>query len=255
MIDVNVNLGCWPFRKLAGDEPASLVERLRRARVTQAWVGSLDGLFQRDVAGVNLRLAEECRRADPELLVPFGTVNPALPDWEEDLRRCHEVHKLRGIRLHPGFHGYALDDPAVARLLALASERRLIVELVGSMEDERTQHPVFRTPHVDLKPLPKLVNNVTGLKLVLLNVFRKLSLDEAAKLAATGRVWFDIAMLEGVDRLSALVKAIGPKPILFGSHFPLFYIESAALKLTETTLPGPIVEVIRIQNAARLMEV
>ena len=253
MIDVNITLGHWPFRKTPAENVAELALRLRRAGITQAWVGSFEGLFQRDVAGVNLRLADDCRKADAELLLPFGTVNPVLPDWEEDLRRCHEEHKFRGIRLHPGYQGYTLAEPAFARLLALAAERKLLVQLVPMMEDERTQHPSFRVPAVDLAPLPAIVKSMPGLRLVVLNAFRKLSLDDAANLSAAGEVAFDIAMLEGVDRVATLVEKVGLPRVLFGSHFPLFYLESAALKLKETELPSGVVRRIEEENARRLL--
>jgi len=254
MIDTNLSIGHWPFRKLPGEDLASVTVRLQRTGVTQAWTGSLEGLFDRDVAGVNLRLAQACHQAPAELLLPFGTVNPNLPDWEEDLRRCHEDHKFRGIRLHPGFHGYDLNAPAFSSLLSQAAERRLIVQLVVTMEDERTQHPVFRVPAVDLAPLSNVLKSVPGVRLVLLNVFRKTSLDEAAKLAAAGQVWFDIGMLEGVDKVAALVDKVSPQRILFGSHFPLFYIESASLKLNESMLPAKILDMIKHENSRAILE-
>jgi predicted TIM-barrel fold metal-dependent hydrolase len=253
MIDTNVSLGHWPFRRLPAEEPGALADRLRNARTDQAWVGSLEGLFQRDVAGVNARLAEDCQRADPARLVPFGTVNPTLPEWEDDLRRCHETHRFRGIRLHPGFHGYTLDDPAFARLLSLATGRGLIVQLVVTMEDERTQHPVFRVPAVDTRPLEGVVRSVPGLRLVVLNAFRTLTSADASRLCAAGDVSFDIAMLEGVDRLARLVEQVGPERVLFGSNFPLFYVESAALKLRETSLPAEVVTRISDANPRRVL--
>src|SRR4029078_10786511 len=137
--------GRWAFRRLPAEDVGTLDDRLRRGHVEQAWVGGLESLFHRDVEGVNSRLAEACRRFTGRL-VPFGTVNPTLPDWEEDLRRCQETHRFRGIRLCPSYHGYSITDPSFERLLTLAARRGLVVQIVVTMEDERTQHPVLRVP-------------------------------------------------------------------------------------------------------------
>ena len=159
LIDVNVNLGQWPTRRAAGDSPAALAAMLKRHGVMEAWAGSFDGLFFADLTEVNARLAAECRAQAVVRLIPFGEINPLLPNWEAELQRCAETHRMPGIRLHPNYHGYALDHPQLARLFAFAAERQLIVAVAASMEDERMMHPLLRVPAVNLSPLTKLVSS------------------------------------------------------------------------------------------------
>jgi predicted TIM-barrel fold metal-dependent hydrolase len=252
IIDTNVYLSRWAFRRLPADETPVLVEKLRKAGVTQAWAGSFDGVFHRDLGAVNRRLTEECAQHGG-LLLPFGSVNPQLPDWEEDLRRCHEVHKMHGIRLHPNYHGYKLDNPEFAKLLAAAAERKLIVQIALSLEDERTQHSLMQVPHVDAAPLPELIKKTPGLKLEILNAFRALRVERVDQLVAAGQVYFEIAMLEGVAGVERLVQQVTADRVLFGSYAPFFIFESALLKMQESPLGGMQSQAVFHDNAAKLL--
>lgn len=253
IIDVNVSLSRWPTRRLPEDETASLVAKLKSHGVVEAWAGSFDGLLHKDIAAVNARLVEECRSHNDVRLVPFGSVNPTLPDWEEDLRRCARDHKMPGIRLHPNYHGYKLDDPAFARLLRLAAEHRLIVAMALMMEDERMMHPLLRVPHVDTAPLPDLVSRTPGTRLVLLNAFRALRLDGLHKLLQAGEVSVEISSREGLGGVETLVREVPLERIVFGSHAPFLYFESAMLKLQEGELAAVQRRAIQEENARRLI--
>jgi len=268
LIDVNVSLGRWPTRRLPLDEPQKLATKLHSQGVVEAWVGSYDGLFHKDLAGVNDRLAELCNNgvARPEpgegrgglatvlRVVPFGEINPLLPNWEADLTRCAETHRMPGIRLHPNYHGYALDHPNFVRLLKVAAERKLIVALAPLMEDERMMHPLLRVPIVDPSPLPELVRGTPGLRLVLLNALAgALRNDQLYRILDAGQVYVEIAMLEGVGGIEILLKDVPLGRILFGSQAPSFYFESALLKLQESPLPATHVRAIAHENARRLL--
>lgn len=248
-IDTNVHLFHWPFRRFPNDDTSVLAAQLARAGVEQAWAGSFEGILCRDLAGVNARLAQECRRHGQGLFVPFGSVNPMLPDWEEDLRRCEIDHKMPGVRLHPNYHGYKLDRKEFADLLAIAEKRGMVVQLVVSMEDERTQHPLARVAPVDLGPLADLLKGMPKLRLVILNGLRVLQQDVVERVTAAGRVSFDIAMLEGVAGIERMIASVTQDALVFGSHAPLFYLESALLKLKESELTQQQLSAVEAENA------
>jgi len=253
LVDVNVYLSRWPLRRLPLDDTAELVAKLRKQGVTQAWAGSFDGLLHKDLAIANNRLADECRRRGRRLLLPFGSINPKLPDWEDELRRCVELHQMQGIRLHPNYHGYKLDDPDLARLLRRAADRGLIVQIALVMEDERMMHPLLRVEPVDTTPLAELVQRTPGLRLVLLNALGRLRGKTLAELVASGEVYVEIGMLEGVGGVANLLDQVPENRVLFGSHAPLFYFESSLLKLKESLLTQEQIHAIRNGNAQRVV--
>jgi predicted TIM-barrel fold metal-dependent hydrolase len=254
IIDVNVSLSRWPFRRLPCDELPRLIEKLRECGVTEAWAGSFDGVFHKDIAGVNARLFDECQRSGPVLLRPFGSVNPALADWREDLRRCHEDYEMPGIRLHPAYHGYRLDDPVFAELLTRAQQCGLIVQIVVRIEDPRMQHHLMRVPDVDTKPLPGVVATHPGLRVVLLGALQSVRGEAVTQLIRAGQVYVEISTLEGVGGISSLLSRVPGDRILFGSHCPYFILESAVFKLQESELPAAEASAIIHQNARRLVK-
>ncbi len=253
VIDTNVYVSRWPFRRIPGDDTAELVEMLRGHGVVEAWAGSFDGVFHKDVAAANARLAEECQTRSEGLLIPFGTVNPKLPDWEDDLRRCCEEHGMPGIRLHPNYHAYTLDDPGFARLLELASDRGMVVQLVAWMEDERHQNPLMPVATVDLKPLAGLLQNVPELPVVLLAAAHVPTRRELAALAEAGQVYFDLSKLELIEGLAKLLARVPVERVLFGSYSPMFYFESTALKLRESVLDETQTRRILERNARTVL--
>jgi predicted TIM-barrel fold metal-dependent hydrolase len=265
IIDTNVHLFDWPFRKLKYAGTKALLAKLRRHRIKQAWTGSYEGLLHKNLDGVNARLAEECQANGAGILLPFGTINPALPDWEEDLRRCQEKHHMPGVRLYPSYHNYTLQSAEVARLFQLAHKRGLIVQLAVRMEDPRVQLAVTRTPSVDVTGLPELLAALPKVKVHLLNAFNgtePLRGQAGRRLIEQTHVIFDFSHVEGQGGLGKLIagdRDIGRPPlpverIAFGSHAPYFPCESAVFKLFESPLARPELEKLMRGNAERFLK-
>ncbi len=250
-IDTNVSLFHWPFRRLPLDETGRLVQKLKSHAMEQAWAGSFEGLLHLDLAGVNSRLATACREQGDGLLIPFGSVNPTVPDWEEDLRRCHEEHKMPGIRLHPNYHGYSLDDPRFERLMRLAAKREIVVQLATTMEDGRTQHRMLQVADVDLAPLPDLVKRVPGTRLVVLN--HKGTGPEFMQLLKIPGVYFDMSRVNATDGVARIIRTLPTGRIVFGTHAPFLIYESAMIKVDESNLTEDETTSILHRNATRLI--
>jgi len=248
IIDVNVWLSRWPARRLPYDDTPALVARLRELKVAQAWVGSFDMLLHRDIASVNKRLADDCNTA-PDLLIPSGAINPMLPDWQDDVRRCAEQHGMRILRITPTYHGYDLAHARFRDLLQLSLSRNLLLQIVVRMEDERTQPPLLRAKDLDLAPLEPIAAEFPTSKIQLLNALHSPAAQQWLQRGIPPNVTFDIGTLEGSAGITRILKSLPPTQLCFGSHFPFFTWEAAELKLRESPLPTPIRQQIGYINA------
>ena len=231
IVDTNVSLFRWPFRRLPLDETNALVSKLRTLGISQAWAGSFEGILHRDISAVNERLIAACRPV-PEL-VPIGSLNLALPGWEADLQRCVE-NRMPGIRLHPNYHRYSLDDARFAELLKRATAAGRFIQIAASLEDGRTHSDLVRTADVDLSPLATLLPTVAGARVQLLN--HKLRAPLLGQLASTPGIYFDTARVEATDGVPRLVSSVPPGRVLFGTHAPFLIPEAALIRTHESGL-------------------
>jgi predicted TIM-barrel fold metal-dependent hydrolase len=242
LTDCHVYLGRHPFRQLENEQA------FLKQPVTEAWAGAFEGLLCRDVAAVNHQLAQHCKTN--AALRPCGTINLALPDWQDDVKRCAEVHGMRVVRLHPNYHGYDLKSSALRDLLALAAKHRLLVQIVVQMEDERTQHPQVRVAPTDLQPLPAIMREIKESRVMILNANAAMVLRH---LQDCPNVWLDFAMIEGVGGVENLLKTWSLERLVFGSFAPVFYWDAARLKMQESALDEAQTGAIQWRNASALL--
>jgi len=120
-----------------------------------------------------------------------------LLGWEEDVRRCHEVHKMPGLRIYPGYQPFDLDHSAMENLVKMTAARGLILQVVFGMEDPRVHHPIITVGPVTFAPLLKAVQSTPNAKVQLLHFPGSSQGQDLARFMTEPNTVMDISRLEG----------------------------------------------------------
>lgn len=138
IIDANAYVGNWAFRDVDGS-PDGLIGRMDRKGVDQAVVSSLESAMYRNAHAGNRKL-KDAVDGYRDRLIPFATINPTYPAWEEDLEECIIDWDFQGVRLLPAYHDYDVNDPAVVDLLDKCAALDVPAMFVATLEDLRGRH-------------------------------------------------------------------------------------------------------------------
>jgi hypothetical protein len=151
-----------------------------------------------------------------EHFIPFGTIHPAAP-LEANLSSLRR-HGLRGVKLHPLFQGFSLDDPALWELLERMQGEFVVTTHVGGggPGSERCTPPM----------LGELVERFPRLELIGCHFGGYRLLDDLEANIIGLPVYLDTSWPPGLasldaDRLRALIRRHGADRIIFGSDWPM----------------------------------
>ncbi len=222
MIDVNVFLGAYPWRRVPGTSPDAVLGVMDRLGIEEAWVTHLPSLFWKDPAAGNPWLYQTAARYPR--FKPVPVVHPGLPGWEDDLALAVSSGAV-AIRSDPGFLGL---PPAGAELLALlgaAGDAGVPVIAAVRLEDGRGRHPLDVAPELAPWMVRAWVRAHPTLRLVITHADR--GFIEEVHFGSTpeeaSRIWWDISWVWGPpeDHLATLLASIGARRFLCGSGQPL----------------------------------
>lgn len=94
-----------------------------------------------------------------EEVIGFGTLHPAYVDWEDELERM-KAGGLRGIKLHPDFQGFALNDRRLLPIFESAQDDFVFEIHIGS-DDPLDKAPSSPFMLADLmRSFPRLRSSV-----------------------------------------------------------------------------------------------
>ncbi len=254
MIDINASLGEWPFGALQYNTPPSLLNWLGAAGIQQACVAPLEALLYKDIQQANVRLHKALRPYRNRLL-PFCAIDPSYPDWQTDLDQCRTQWHTAGVRLFPSYHSYQITDACCLELFEVLQDTDLPVQIAPVVSDPRMHHPRAAVPAANLENLPDVLRRFPRLRVALLNVRAENdpALKDSAFVRSCPNLFFDIAWVDGVGRVSELVERFGDEHILLGTNAPLMIPLSAIYKLREGDLSEAQRGRITRDNAIRFL--
>ncbi len=261
LIDINANIGHWPFEQTNCNTCKALFDRMNKFGVDVSVVSNLNGIFYKDTQSANEELHEEItsNRKFQNRFIPFAVINPTYAGWKNDLDTCVTKMGMRGIRLYPLYHDYLLTDPSCIELIKYARDRGLIIAFIHRMVEIRAARSwMDLSTQLNMNDIIPVIKEVPDAKYLVLNITGGMQMnDEDTRLFKSADVIFDTSG-RGITNLSELINKFGRTKFAFGTHSPILDYLTGLLRiesLSENEADEATKELLRSQNAKRIMGV
>lgn len=203
----------------AGDGTiAHLLERERKAEMEKCVVLCAATAPAQVIPANNYAITLQNEHEDR--VIAFGTVHPGYEDWESELKRI-KAAGIRGIKLHPDFQSFWLDDP---RLLPIfeAAQKDFVFEIHIGDKTTPAQNP--SCPY----KLAAILRQFPGMRVIAAHFGGYRMWAHALDALAGNRfenLWFDTSSTTPFATPLLAKKLLGAFPrerILFGTDWPLY---------------------------------
>ena len=256
IIDTNAYLGYFAFRQLRHNTADELLRLMDEKGIDKAIVSSASAITYRNTQPANEELAAVVK-THRDRLIPFAVVNPFYAGWRDDLKICCEQFGIRGLRLYPKWHNYALSDQCCLDLIHEATERSLILSIPIRVEDYRQRSWLVDVPDIPLGEIVELVRACPEARFALLNGigYTRTPLGKKDN-GLPANYWIEISRLSATlaNELGTLVSQLGAERVVFGSGMPFKYPDPALVKLEVLDASAETKDKIRGGNAIKLLK-
>jgi predicted TIM-barrel fold metal-dependent hydrolase len=258
LIDINANIGHWPFRQTDCNTCADLLERMDRYGVDVSVVSNMNGIFYKDTHAANEELYEELNtdRRFLDRFMPFAILNPIYAGWKRDLDICITEMGMKGIRLYPKYHDYELTDPSCIELVEMVRDRELVVALTLRMVDSRSRSCMDIDREWKLSDVIPIIKEVPDAKYLVLNIANGIHLNEEdTAFIKNSDVVFDTSG-RNIYNLSELINKFGTDMFAFGTHSPILDYVTGLLRiesLRDSEADEATKELLKSGNAIRTL--
>lgn len=189
----------------------------------------------------------ECVEKHPEKLTGFGTLHPDSEDLEEEFERIVSLG-LKGVKIHPDFQEFLIDDPAAMRMYEIIEGRLPLLVHTGDYRYEYS-HPKRMAKVLDT--FPKL--DVIGAHFGGWSVWKT-----ALTYLLDKRIWvdtssslYDISPEQGTE----LVRLWGADRVFFGTDYPMWRHDEEMERFNRLDLTAEERHKILYQNARDFLSI
>lgn len=176
-----------------------------------------------------------------EEFIGLGTMFKGFENFEKELNRI-KSHGIKGIKLHPDFQKFDIDDPALFPIYDVLSDLGMFVMTHAGDFRHNFSHP---------EKIANLAQNFPNLKIIAAHFGGWSQWDIAEKCLKLDNVYFDTSSTMGFDGLKHAKNAFNifdNTHIFFGTDFPMWDHKTELDNIMKLGLSDDIVENVLYNN-------
>ena len=257
-VDINANVGHWPFKKLRYNTCASLLKRMNQFGVDISVVSNLNGIFYKNTQSANEELYDEIRsdKTFAKRIIPFAIINPVYAGWRDDLHTCVKKMGMKGIRLHPLYHDYDVTEAPVIELVKMARDYGVPVAFTMRMVDSRQRSWMDLPKESAPRDYLAIMKAVPDAKYMLLNICNGFAFNKEERTVLDKANYLFDTSGRSLDVVRDFLKNFGKDKFAFGTHAPILDYLSGMLRveyLNSDEVTEAEKEMLRSGNALKFL--
>ena len=224
---------------------ASLIKQGEAAGISKFIVQSV-ATVPVQVESINDFIAD-CVKKYPDKFIGFAAMHPDYEGPEKEIERAISLG-LKGVKLHPDFQQFAIDDPKAMKIYEIIEGRLPLLIHTGDIR-YKYSHPQMLVNV--LERFPKL--DVIGAHFGGWSEW-----DNAAKILGGRRLWVDTSSSlysMSPEHARELIDAFGTENVLFGTDYPMWTAEHELELFNKIPLNEKEREMILHENAEKLLNI
>lgn len=252
VLDANVGIGHWSFRRLAVQSVGDLRKELCRAGIHAALVYSLNAVFYKDMQSGNEELVA-LRGAS--WAMTSAVVDPVAAGALRDLEESIDMLSVRAVRLFPSYHGYEISDARADWLFQYVAglPQPLPVLVTMRLEDERLHHRLAKVSPPALEGIVPVAARFPRVPIILVGARLAEAKALYDQLPPHASVYYEISRMTEWEFMSSALEALPTERLVFGTNLPLYTPECGVQKVTRADVPESIKARILYGNLADLL--